>query len=100
VSNDEVHRMIGELTTAKMAVLRRRSEIDIKLEGVGARLEQLGRALRDLERSISKNALADLVRFGPESGVTVDGIVELVNERNRLSNQVDGYESKLRNLGV
>jgi len=100
VSESESNEMIGRFTKSKVEAQRRVSEIDIKLGQLGERLEKLGRALRDVKQSVSKDSLRELLRFGPESGVTVDGIMDHMNERQRLEITIRDCETQLRNLGV
>jgi hypothetical protein len=88
VSDSESNEMIGGFTKAAAEARRKLAEIDTKLGQLGERLEQLGRALRDTKQSVSKDSLRALLRFGPESGVTVDGIVDVLNERQRLAARV------------
>jgi archaellum component FlaC len=100
VSESELHESIGRFTKSKAEAQKRLSEIDTKLDALGERLERLGRALRDVKQSVSKDILRELLRFGPESGVTADGVIEFLNERNRLEITIRDCETRLSNLGV
>jgi hypothetical protein len=100
VSDSERNEMIGRFTQTKVDAQRKLSEIDAKLGLLGDRLQELGCALRDLKQSISKDTLRELLRFGPESGVTVDGLINFLNERQRLEGTIRDCETQLRNLGV
>lgn len=98
VSEDESDRMIGEWIRQKSEAERRRNEIDGLLIALGDRLEKLGRALQSKDLSI--DSLRELLHFGPQSGITVDGIESFLQERDRLEITVRDCGIQIRNLGV
>lgn len=100
MSEPERHQMIGKLIAEKSVASQRRAEIDTKLKALGERLERLGRGLQNPERSVSEDSLRELLAFGPDSGVTVDGLVGILNERQRLSITIRDCEQRLGDLGV
>ena len=97
MSDNEKHRMIGELVEQRRNAEKKRNEIDHKLNLLGERLQKLGRALRDREQ-LSIDALRALLWFGPESGVTVEGLLDFLNERQIQENLIRDYDIALRRL--
>jgi hypothetical protein len=100
VSDSELNQMVGEFTRQRSEAQNKLAEIDTKLAQLGDRLECLGKSLQRPDPSITSEELSKLLRFGPESGVTVDGIVDFLNERNRLGITIADCELRLRNMGV
>jgi hypothetical protein len=98
VSESEGHQIIGKLTDQKEAAESRLSEIDENLEELGERLEKLGSELRKRPATLEK--LRDLLGFGPDSMVKIEGLLEMLGERKRLQISADDCAMRLRNLGT
>jgi hypothetical protein len=104
VSEAESQQMIGRIMQEKSAAEAGRANLDQKVKEIAERFSTLGTALQrrlvGRARAEDEAALSKLLRFGEESGVNVDGLAEMLRERDRLAGAVEDCKRRLLALGI
>ena len=97
MSEPEIDQMIGRLVRQKHNAEVGYATLDAKIKDLGSRLENLGTKLRSVSTG---GDYRDLLGFLEGAGIGTAGIADLLNERNRLWNEIAECKSRLGSLGV
>jgi hypothetical protein len=106
VSEAESNQQVVDLLKQRAEATRVKTELNTKLEQLAKRFHEVGDNLwryarRDQNVKLYEDtALSDSLKFGPESGVNVEMLVSMIQERDRQCITIESINVNLRNRGV
>ncbi len=106
VSEAESNQQLADLLKRKASATKAVAELNTKLEQLAHRFREVGdNLLRYIERSpavklYNDETLSNSLKFGMESGVSTDGLVGMIQERDRQAMTIEYINVDLRNRGV
>lgn len=106
MSEAESNQQLADLLKRRANATKAVAELNTKLEQLAHRFHEVGdNLLRYMERSPAvklgnDESLGDSLKFGSESGVSTDGLVGMIQERDRQAMTIEYINVDLRNRGV
>jgi len=111
VSENELNRQIADLTREKFEADHGVAALEGELAQIAKRFDELGSNIkRYLNRRESDDERRPNVRFdhddilrksldfGPDSGITIDGLVDRMRKRDQLIRRIDEINIQIRRL--
>jgi len=105
VSEAESNQQLADLLKRRAEATKAVAEINTKLKSLAARFHEVGDNLEryakhDPARKLYEDGeLLGSLHFGPQSGVSVEGLVAMIQERDRQNITLSGIGVDLRNRG-
>lgn len=105
VSEEESNKQLSDLLERRKDATKAVAEINTKLEQLAVRFHEVGDNLKRYSKHnpnrklYEDEELTNSLRFGPQSGVNVDELVAMIQERDRQNITLEGIAVDLRNRG-
>jgi len=106
VSEAESNQQLADLLKQRAEATKALTELNTKLEHLAKRFHEVGDNLRRYTQRdpnvklYEDAALSDSLKFGPESGVNVEMLVSMIQERDRQCITIESINVGLLNRGV